>query len=295
MKISISTINLLTKIITGDPVVKEDEYSNLRKYKTGQDIVDFFNYFGIDDIYITGARNEYTKNNLRALNGKTEIKSILEEVVSPVYETAENPIIEVVKSLDKTLRQDGYKFVEKEEVVEGYYYGSQFIPPCTIKHYKIKQISQNNLSIETKNIDALSHEFINQQIEKAKNKLEQEDYDGVITNIRSMIEAVQETLIIKNGLSISEHKGDLDKIYKSTKKCLNLDTNKDLDEVLKQILSGLNSINCGIAGLSNKASDRHSRKYKPAKHHAKLAINCGLSFCEFLLDSYKYQKTKDSQ
>jgi len=294
MKISSATIKILTKVITGDPIIKENLNSNLGIYKTGSEIVDFLNEFGIDDPYITGSRNEYVKEKLGLLNGTDQIKKIIEEVVDPIYGTEEKPIIEVVKFLDKFLRKDGYKFISSKETIAynnpDHGFRNEY---HTIKNYKIEKLNHGYSIVETSKIEALSHEFINQQIKKAKNKLQSDDYDGVITNIRSMIEAVQEELIRKNGLEIPEWSGDLNKLYKATKKCLNLDTdNKDLDDTLKQILSGLNNINCGIAGLSNKMSDRHSRKYKPSRHHARLAINTGLSFCEFLLDSYEYQSSK---
>lgn len=154
------------------------------------------------------------------------------------------------------------------------------------------ELTQKNIKIVKKEkIDKLSHQFINEQIEKAESKLNNSDYDGAITNARSLVEAIQEEIILQSGETIPEYDGNLQKLYKETKRILNLTPdNKDLSDTLKQVLTGLNTTLVGISGLSNKMADRHSRQYKPAKHHAKLAINIAFTFCEFLLDSFEYQK-----
>lgn len=79
-----------------------------------------------------------------------------------------------------------------------------------------------------------------------------------------------------------QHDGDLLILYKELRKHLNLDPNKNLDDTLKQTLSGLISIVNGIAGLSNKISDRHARQYKPLHYHGKLVVNASFTLCEFL-------------
>jgi hypothetical protein len=61
---------------------------------------------------------------------------------------------------------------------------------------------------------------------------------------------------------------------------------------LIEIISGLSTAIQGIAGLTNRASDRHYRIYKPQKHHAKLAVNCAFSFCEFIVESFHHQQDK---
>ena len=50
----------------------------------------------------------------------------------------------------------------------------------------------------------------------------------------------------------------------------------------------------GIYEVSNKASDRHARRYNPAAHHAKLAVNAAFVLCEFLVESRDYQVRRDS-
>jgi hypothetical protein len=47
--------------------------------------------------------------------------------------------------------------------------------------------------------------------------------------------------------------------------------------------------------VANKASDRHARRYSPAPHHAKLAVNVAFTLCEFLLESHEYQKKREER
>jgi hypothetical protein len=53
--------------------------------------------------------------------------------------------------------------------------------------------------------------------------------------------------------------------------------------------------NFATGELANKAGDRHVGKYKPARHHAQLAINIAFTLCEFVLSRYHYQKQKQSK
>ena len=65
---------------------------------------------------------------------------------------------------------------------------------------------------------------------------------------------------------------------------------KVVQSYLKPILQGLQQQIDGLYHFANKAGDRHSKLYKPSKHHAQLAVNVALTLCQFLLESYKYEK-----
>ena len=88
----------------------------------------------------------------------------------------------------------------------------------------------------------------------------------------------------------------MNKLFQQTKKAFNLDpSRKELADTLRQVLSGLNSVIVGIAGVSNSMGDRHATKQQPKSHHAKLVVNAALTFCEFLVDSHEYQRTRRQQ
>lgn len=278
MKLSARTITALQKVINGD-----FEYA---KYRSGSMLVDFFNDFGCDDADgpVFPSRKEYTRKCIRSFNGKNTIKEIIEASVNPPDDEMYQPnpskpsLEKTVSYLNKFLASDGYilKLEEGETTYKVFQFGGHIIVP--------------------EKLTTLSHEFIDEQVKKAKEKLANSDYDGAITNARSLVEAIQEEIIRKSGAEVPKCDGDLMKLYKATKKTLNFDSSqKDLSDTLKQILTGLSSLVSGVAGLSNQMADRHSRPYKPARHHAKLAVNAAFTFCEFLLDHYEYQQKQKIQ
>lgn len=290
MKLSERTIKALQEVINGD-----FEHA---KYRSGPMLVDFFNDFGRNDVYGPGfpSRWEYTRKCIRSFNGKNTIKKIIESSVHPLdyeadpWETKPNSsklsLEKTVNYLNKFLTFDGYILtLEKGETT-----------------YRLFRSDGPLIATEklttlfTEKLTTLSHEFINDQIRKIDEKLANSDYDGAITNARSLVEAILEEIISKSGAEVPKCDGNLMKLYKATQQTLNFDpSQKDLSDTLKQILAGLNSLVIGVGGLSNKMADRHSRSYKPARHHAKLAVNAAFTFCEFLLDSYEYQQKQKIQ
>ena len=281
MIISEKTIKALQEVINGDGVLGE--------YRSGPVLVNFFNEFGRNDKYGKGfpSRWEYTTECLRSFNDSDELKDIIESVVDPrdyispedisSSETSQEPQLDkIVDYLNKFLAYDGYR-LKKDET-----------------RNRCEVVRLDGGIVPNENLDTLSDEFINDQIRKARDKLAQDDYDGAITNVRSLVEAFQEEIIRRSGAEVPKYDGDLLKLYKKTKQVLNLDPSEQPSDILKQILTGLNSIVSGLSGISNKMGDRHSRTYKPSRHHAKLAINAAFTFCEFLLDSYEYQKERKS-
>jgi hypothetical protein len=137
----------------------------------------------------------------------------------------------------------------------------------------------------------VDHNFINEQIAKCRSKLEQADYNGAITNARSLVEAVCIELIERSEGKEVRSDGNLINLWAKTKKIMNLEIGKtDLPETVTQILGGLDTAVKGFAGLSNNAGDRHANKFKTRLHHAKLAVNLALALSDFLFESADYQQ-----
>jgi len=279
MKISNTAIQILSETILNCP------------YRSGPQLIDFFYEYGATEVYDStfGTRKNYVLGKLNEYNNTDKMKDVVEDSLYPSHFSNEEEQIKKAKELGLAIRKDGYKLITEkvEEIVE-----EEFLIECFV--FKVVPIGVQ--TIQCQKIKKLDHNFIQEQIKKSQYKLDKGDYDGVITNTRSLVESIQEEIINKSGEKIPEYDGDLIKLYKVTKKVLNLDpAQKKLSEILKQILSGLiTSIN-GLSGLSNKMGDRHARRYKPEKHHAKLMINSAFTFCEFLLDTYEYQKSKNKK
>jgi len=136
-----------------------------------------------------------------------------------------------------------------------------------------------------------SHEFIAEQLEKCDRKLQDGDYDGAITNARSLLEAVLADIEKRLSPTPPPYDGDLSKLYKRVQKLLNLEPGQpDLADNLRQILSGMTSVVAGLGALRNRVSDAHVRTYKPDRHHAKLAINASKTMTDFLFETFEHQK-----
>jgi len=165
------------------------------------------------------------------------------------------------------------------------------------KGYDIQDIQAGEILFEHElDPNELSHVFISEQIDKCRTKIGQRDFDGAITNARSLVEGVLTATEKECNSDAPDYDGDLPKLYKRVQNHLNLaPDNPKVNENLKQTLRGFINIINGLAGLSNKMGDRHVREYKPSKHHASLIVNSAMTFCNFIFDTYAYQKTNKRQ
>ena len=269
MKITERTIKFLGKTLCGD--------NGILPYKTGQQLVDFFVEFGADDRYEEGfpSRWKYTEDKIRQFNGTQELKLIIENSVDPrdLMElcASSEKLDEIIKPINDYLRFDGFELKKIGEF------------------YKVHDLK--GIIVQPETVKRLNHEFIQEQITKCHNKIDQGDFNGAITNARSLAEAVMIEIIEQHERKEIKNDGKLENLYKQVKKILNLSIEpRILPPTVIQILSGLESIIGGLAGLSNNSGDRHANKFKTMKHHARLAVNSTMTLVDFLLDSKEYQK-----
>ncbi len=268
MKISERTISAVGKVITGE--------AGMSPYRSGRVLVKFFNELGSNDVYGEGfpSRWKYTEEKLRALNGTPGMVGVFENLLDP-RDFIDNPAVlyDMVAHLNKYLKFDGYELIEKEE--------------------KFKITSLHGSLVEPATVAKIDHDFIRAQLEKCDQKYKGGDYDGAITNARTLIEAILIEIEGQLAGTKVEYDGDIIKLYRRTQKLLNLDSaRKDIEDVLKQISSGLFSIVSGIAGLRNKMGDAHATGNRPLTYHAKLAINSANTLAEFLFDVFQEQIKK---
>ena len=129
--------------------------------------------------------------------------------------------------------------------------------------------------------------FIDEQVKKCDRKLDEGDFDGAITNARSLLEAV--LIEVEHGLCLEDpapYDGDLIKLYRRVQQLLNLEpSRKDVSDSLKQVLSGLSSIVTGLSGLRNKMSDSHAATYRPSKRHSALVVNTAKTVAGFIIET----------
>jgi len=292
MKLSNSTIEALAKIIIGE--------NNRTPYKTGPQLIKFFNNHGAEDIYGSDfpSRLTYTLGKLSQFNGTEGMPKIVEDISDPLryVDTEEFKANEVAIFLNNFLKRDGFylspvsiidRSLRPEDIVDFIEFDCSNDMPEE-DYFELKAIGKQTLS--TQKSECLSHEFISEQIRDCKDKLTQGKYSGAITNARSLVESVIQELILRFDDKAIKFGGDLPKMYKKLSFHMNLNASSDMGQPFQQILSGFNSIIIGLAGVSNKMGDRHARMYKPSRHHAELAINTAFMLAEFLLSSYEHQE-----
>ena len=158
------------------------------------------------------------------------------------------------------------------------------------QYFESKKYTNNSKLIFPKIV--ISNEHIQAAIDKANQRIKDKDFDGAITTARTLVEEIQTEIYRKLKKTEPNHKGDLSKLYGMVAPLLNLSISKTLDNRLKEILSGLYSINNGIANLRNVSGDAHAKKFTTEAHHAQLAVNCAFTFSQFLCDTYLYQTQK---
>ena len=139
---------------------------------------------------------------------------------------------------------------------------------------------------------ALTDESISEHIEKANAKIDAGDSAGAIASAYTLVEGfLKEIYKTVTGTPFKDSEGDIRTLYAAVAERLNLSPKEQsLETYLKAILQGSVGQIGGLYELANKASDRHARKYNPAPHHAKLAVNVAFTLCEFVLSSYHYQQ-----
>lgn len=269
LKLSERTIKALGKIVTGD--------ERLSPYRGGPNLVTLFNELGLNDVYGQGfpSRWAYAEESIRKINGRPELLLLIEMIFDP--REFLNTEFEISKALEFI---NQYLSYEKHQVV------------LVGGYAKVRDL--NGVDVDFvhpfKNSKDDAHIFIDEQVKKCDEKISSGDYYGAITNARSLVEAILTEIEKDLDATAPEYDGDLVKLYKRVAKLLNLGPDrKDISDTLKQILTGLNSIIAGLAGLRNKMSDAHVASYKPSKHHAKLAVNSAKTICDFLFETKVYQ------
>jgi abortive infection Abi-like protein len=277
-KISQRAISALQRVITGDLI--EPKTRPVAPYQSGPKLVAFFNEFGSNDVYPAGggfpSRWQYVEGKLQDLNGTMPLVRVIEAAVFPArFLDTDFDAAKAVEYLNRYLGYDGY-----ELTLAG-------------KCYRLQRSGERLVEIDSKlePRDRASHEFIDEQLAKCDRKLQEADYDGAITNARSLIEAVLFELEGRLDPARSAYDGDLMKLYRRVQKAMNLDPSRsDVSDSLRQILSGLVNVIAGLAPLRNKMGDAHVRTHKPERHHAKLAVNAAKTLTDFVIESFEYQK-----
>jgi len=289
MRLSPKSLLAIETIINGEAPRGQGE--RLSPYRTLGEITSFFRAFGERDIHPrSGApsRSSYTSEKLEKFNGTEDMSRIIcnaldfwgEQNLSPEHAAAH---------INTFLRRDGF-----EIIVEERYVGMRGDEELTEPYFVVRSLRPKVL--HTPSLIKLSEESISEHVAKARAKIESGDHAGAISNAYTLIEGMLKELLRRQGVTFNENEGDIRALYKVCAPGLNLQPKgENLESYLKIILEGLQKQVSGLYEVPNKGSDRHARRYNPARHHAKLAVNSAFALCEFLLDSHDYQSKRKKQ
>lgn len=149
--------------------------------------------------------------------------------------------------------------------------------------------------VDTKSLENIDFDYIQEQIKKCNIKIAEKDFEGAVTNSRTLLESVC-LYIYEVKIGEYDYKGNLLKLYKDVSQVLNMTPADHSDEYLKQILSGVFSIINGVSGLRNNFSDAHGnsprKAYKIDDRHAILTVNLSKTIAEYLYLSYEKNEKK---
>lgn len=273
MKLTSFTIKHLAKMIAGDTAGWP--------YRSGPDLVRFFNEYGFRDVYAQGFPTRYifAEEKLKDLNNKDILKDVFKDMLDGRNWLNSNKDLNSVEQcaaeVNAIVQHDNIEVIK-----DGLYYKARLLSGGLIE-----------LEVPFKKASDITEIAIEEQIKKCREKITSGDYDGAITNARSLVETLLTSIEKDLDPNASEPDGDLVRTFNRVRTLLNLDpSRKDISDALKQVLSGLSSIIHGLATMRNKMSDAHATCYKPARHHAKLAVNSAKTLADFLFETMAYQK-----
>ena len=283
MRISAKTIERLTEIITGNT-----EKSPCR---SGPQLIEFFRDFGERDLYGKDfpARAYYVQEKLNKFNGTETMEEIISAAFDFFGEDEFNPE-EQAAAFNHLLVRDGYRLAI--EYRSGWMEGDRYVEANP--YFETQPLSV--AAIVPEGLAAISYNAVNEQITKANKRIATGVFAGAIASSYTLTEHLLKLILREAGVAFNENEGDIRALYKLVREPLNLNpAGEGIATPLKPILDGFQKLVSGLYEISNKASDRHARRYNPAAHHAKLALNAAFALCEFLVESRDYQGRRDAR
>ena len=277
MKVSEYTIEFLGDLVAGD--------MDGTPYRSGPQLVKFFNEFGERDVYPNGggfpARRIYAQEKLRALNGQAVMKQVISTALDArVFLRHRLDVNPVAARVNDNLKHDGYELVK-----DGLAYEVHELPADSF-----------NPQLPAKVPHVLTQLAIDDHIRKCEEKLSEGEYSGAIINACSLVESVLIGIEKELDAQAPEHDGNLQALNKRVQKHLDLEPDrKDISRSWRQMFSGLASVVDGLAAVRKKLGSAHATSYPPSRHHAKLAVHAAITLSAFLFETKNYQQARTAR
>ncbi|CAK1231141.1 abortive infection family protein [Fructobacillus cardui] len=126
---------------------------------------------------------------------------------------------------------------------------------------------------------------INELVVRAKNSLQSNDYESVVTKSRTILENTFLQIIHENGRTIKED-GKIFKYQQAVQEILNMRPKKDWNDHIKKIIGSIHTIVDSVSQLRNDGgSDAHAstRKFKVPYAEAELILNSAITISTYYL------------
>ncbi len=244
-RLSMQSIQAVQKVITGDAI---ETGCSFAPYQKGWELERFFKQFASNPKIEAGLGSEsrwkFCEDCLLEMNGTAELDRVIEVGLDP-----------------RRFHETDFSADAAADYLNGFLSFDDVQVSFANGRYRLRDTSDlvANVGSTSTALDPASRVFVDEQIQKCQEKLESSDFDGAITNARSMIESVLLSLEKKSDGTPPKYDGNLPRLFKRVRKQLNLDPNESaISDVLKPILTGLSSVVDGISGMRNSLSDAHA-------------------------------------
>ena len=126
-------------------------------------------------------------------------------------------------------------------------------------------------SIPTR-IQSIDFDYIHEQMEKCDNKVLTHDYEGAVTNSRTLLESILKYILEKSEIKYEDSE-NVPKLFNKVCRYLGMDPSQYESQSLKKIISGSFSIIQGINEIRNDYSDAHGKS--PSKKYGASGYRVG--------------------
>lgn len=130
--------------------------------------------------------------------------------------------------------------------------------------------------------------YIQEQVKKCDEKVQSGDYEGAITNARSLIESICK-YVLDNCEGTYSSNDPLRRLYSKAAKVLKMHPSQHVEGYFKEILSGCTKVISGFGSIRNELSDAHGKSqkklYRPDKRHARFVVSVAKAQADFMYAS----------
>lgn len=144
-------------------------------------------------------------------------------------------------------------------------------------------------TVSKRRIQDIDFDYIHEQIKKCDEKLLTHDFEGAVTNSRTLLESILKYILEKGHISYDDSE-NVPKLFKKVSEYLGMDPKQYESQALKKIISGSFNIIQGLNEIRNDYSDAHgkspNKKYKINERHTVLCVEITKSLTNFLYSSF---------